>query len=287
MAGRVVVSDFWPWNGEVAEAIERDECAMANRTERRGAIAIDRRTRAGALGHETEVEVVTRGAFYGEVMLTNFQLWQAALMGLAIREIDQGYLTIGGGSGRGFGRVACRVVGATIRQSLDVRGTAASLGAESEARKLVGTGPYQPDEVAIPDGVGWEHEALADVARLSGKDWARLFEALADGPWRGFATSRAKLHHGGAEEEKGNHRDTEAQGHEESSAEASRLGDLASNQDAVAVDDEEAESGADSDAEAGAETVAESCAVANACEEEGAVVEPVASLDVAPPTNNG
>lgn len=252
LAGRVVVGDFWPWNSEAVEATQRDECATANRTERRGGIAIDRRTRAGALGHESEVEVVTRGAFYGDVILTNYQLWQPALIGLALREIEEGYLTIGGGSGRGFGRVLCRVVGATLRQSLDVRAAAGSL--DGASRKIIGAGGFEADELPVPDGVTWEREPLADVARLSGKEWTRLFEALLDGPWREFVTSREK--------DRSNHRDTE---------------NIEIGGEEKGGGKEEGDAGVVAGAEAG--VVADAGAVAVA---ETAAAEPVPAQDAAP-----
>lgn len=94
-AGHLRVSDAYP-----PQALLKD----TNRTEQRDGVAIDRRTGSVAVGPFT-LEIVTRGAFEGELALRNFQLWQVGLLAVALRDLSQGRVPIGFGKSRGLGQV--------------------------------------------------------------------------------------------------------------------------------------------------------------------------------------
>ena len=94
-AGHLRVSDAYPPETVLKET---------NRTEQRDGVAIDRRTGSVAVGPFT-LEIVTRGAFEGQLCLRNFQLWQVGLLALALRDLSQGRVPIGFGKSRGLGQV--------------------------------------------------------------------------------------------------------------------------------------------------------------------------------------
>jgi len=94
-AGHLRVSDAYPPETLLDET---------NDTEQRDGVAIDRRTGSVAVGPFT-LEIVTRGAFEGELCLRNFQLWQVGLLALALRDLSQGRVPIGFAKSRGLGQV--------------------------------------------------------------------------------------------------------------------------------------------------------------------------------------
>ncbi len=112
MAGRLTLTDAYPWPVDASkDDIENvvyniDENVP---TESRMNVRIDRRTGTSAGAALFEAEVVTGGAFYGEINLTNYQLWQLALLGLIFRDINSGLLRLGGAKTRGLGRVGISI----------------------------------------------------------------------------------------------------------------------------------------------------------------------------------
>jgi CRISPR-associated RAMP protein (TIGR02581 family) len=95
-AGHLRVGDAYPPQALVEET---------NRTEQRDGVAIDRRTGGAAPGALYTLEIVTRGAFEGDLTLRNFQLWQVGLLALALRDLSRGRVPIGFGKSRGLGQV--------------------------------------------------------------------------------------------------------------------------------------------------------------------------------------
>lgn len=77
----------------------------AVKTEQRMGVAIDRVLGSAMGGALFNAEVVTSGTFECEIFLTNFQLWQLGLIGLALRDLDEGYAQMGFAKSRGLGRV--------------------------------------------------------------------------------------------------------------------------------------------------------------------------------------
>ena len=75
------------------------------RTEKRTGVAIDRVLGSAVGGALFDQEVVTSGIFRCEIFLSNFQLWQLGLVGLVLRDLDEGYVQMGFAKSRGLGRV--------------------------------------------------------------------------------------------------------------------------------------------------------------------------------------
>ena len=102
LAGHLRMSDAYPWDPDAPDALADYEAA--NRTGQRDGVAIDRVSGAVAVG-PFQLEVVTRGRFYGRLTLRNFQLWQVGLLAIALRDIARERVPIGFGKSRGLGRV--------------------------------------------------------------------------------------------------------------------------------------------------------------------------------------
>ena len=103
LAGHLRLSDAYPLNPD--EPAQTEIVTLANQTDERDGVAIDRVSGAVAVG-PFNLEVVTRGAFYGTLTLHNFQLWQLGLLAIALRDLGQGRVPIGFAKSRGLGRVA-------------------------------------------------------------------------------------------------------------------------------------------------------------------------------------
>lgn len=74
-------------------------------TSERHNVAIDRRTGGQYHGALFTPEVVEEGRFEAKVRLTNFALWQVLALLQTLQDLHEGFITLGGGSSRGFGRV--------------------------------------------------------------------------------------------------------------------------------------------------------------------------------------
>ena len=77
--------------------------------ETRDGVAIDRLTGGAAKGAKYDLEVLTRGEFQTSIELRNFERWQLALVGLMLRDMEQGLVRMGFGKSRGLGRFEAAV----------------------------------------------------------------------------------------------------------------------------------------------------------------------------------
>jgi len=93
LAGRLRCSDAFPVPGKLLRMNVRNH------------VAINRITGASQGTALFNPEVVEEGTFEAEISLTNFALWQLKLLGLLLQDLDEGYILLGGGSTRGYGRV--------------------------------------------------------------------------------------------------------------------------------------------------------------------------------------
>lgn len=75
----------------------------------RDGVAIDRVTGGAASGAKYDLEVLTRGEFGTRLELRNFERWQLGLIGLVLRDMEQGLMRIGFGKSRGLGRFKARI----------------------------------------------------------------------------------------------------------------------------------------------------------------------------------
>jgi len=101
LASHLRISDAYPTS---LDRPRDEEIELANKTEQRDGVAIDRIS--GAVAHGPfQLEVVTQGTFYTQLFLKNFQLWQVGLLAVALRDIAQGRVPLGFAKSRGLGRV--------------------------------------------------------------------------------------------------------------------------------------------------------------------------------------
>jgi len=168
----------------------------ANATEQRDGVALDRISGAVAVGPFT-LEVVTKGAFFGDLVLRNFQLWQVGLLAIALRDIARERVPIGFSKSRGLGRVHLdyrelevaypgrfrpEYNGLNLSQSL--LGVTCFLKPEAAAEY----GYRKEDPLALPaDGELTDNGDYGRVAVTfrQGKAIEQLLEGCV-GPWRAF-----------------------------------------------------------------------------------------------------
>lgn len=75
----------------------------------RDGVAIDRITGGTAGGAKYDLEVLTRGEFGTIFEIRNFERWQLGLIGLVLRDMEQGLVRIGFGKSRGLGRFQAKI----------------------------------------------------------------------------------------------------------------------------------------------------------------------------------
>ncbi|NOK59506.1 MAG: hypothetical protein GFH27_549285n30 [Chloroflexi bacterium AL-W] len=83
--------------------------------ETRNGVAIDRIYGSTIPGALFEYEVAVSGAFATRIDFKNITLAQLALVGLALRDLNEGRVAIGFGKSRGLGRVSLELTSLTIR----------------------------------------------------------------------------------------------------------------------------------------------------------------------------
>lgn len=76
----------------------------------RDGVAIDRLTGGTAVGAKYNLEVLTRGVFGTTLEIRNFERWQLGLVGLVLRDMEQGLVRIGFGKSRGLGTFQAKIV---------------------------------------------------------------------------------------------------------------------------------------------------------------------------------
>ncbi len=103
MAAHLRLADAYPW--DPAQPDDLSAYRKANATQQRDGVAIDRISGAVAVG-PFSLEVVTKGTFYGDLVLRNFELWQVGLLAIALRDIGRERVPLGFSKSRGLGRVS-------------------------------------------------------------------------------------------------------------------------------------------------------------------------------------
>lgn len=106
---RAAVRDQFPWDPNANGATRRDQCAVANETEMRHGVAINRLS--GSVQHGPfEQEMISAGVeFYGDIALENFQAWQLGLLAAGLDEIEEGFAQLGSSKSRGLGAASVEV----------------------------------------------------------------------------------------------------------------------------------------------------------------------------------
>ncbi len=187
-------------NGALAGriAVRDAHVTAAPRIEARAGIAVDRLYGSTADG-PYRYEVVTEGRFETIIAVHNFTLAQLGLVGLALRDLEAGRLTLGFGRTRGLGRVGLAITRLTVRYPGCVVedgelvtlaggrvGLATMLHGAGAFPNTAGYGLPAPDSVAVSPGAtavedGWgavtlavaaEPLALTDLWRACVARWA-------------------------------------------------------------------------------------------------------------------
>lgn len=169
-----------------------DAYAPAPTTQRRSHVAIDRFTGGAGRGLLFVEELApAERPLTTTLTLTNFALWQIALIGLALREISAGYVGVGGGTRKGQGQVKIDVTGAEIAYAAPVYSTAnptpdGIISAQAWLHAAFAERPWQNDEVPT---------AVRRAETRVGEQALTLLAGLAPitGGWRDEATVRFTL----------------------------------------------------------------------------------------------
>lgn len=109
LKGRASLRDLFPWSDDPGVDAAFAPCGKnqvsANRLELRHGVAIDRIL--GSVKHGPfDQELVPAGiAFFGELALENYQLWQLGLLAVAFDQLNSGIAQLGSGKSRGLGVV--------------------------------------------------------------------------------------------------------------------------------------------------------------------------------------
>lgn len=137
---RLSVTDAHPVSGPGAPPLR-----LATRHQ----VAIARASGAAAGGALFAPEVVEQGRFRCEVTVNNFAQWHLRLLGWVLLDVDEGFVTFGGGGSRGLGRM--RVAGSEVR----LRDYRSGAIADWEGRRLGLSGEPRHGglcwEAALPD----------------------------------------------------------------------------------------------------------------------------------------
>jgi len=116
LASRVSFSDLLPWGPNATLQEQRQAIAeIEHHLGVRMNVSIDRRKSAVAHG-PFEMETLSGGMLYGEVILRNYRLWQAGLIFFLFDQIDQGMFRLGFAKSRGLGRVRIQPTSLTVEQ---------------------------------------------------------------------------------------------------------------------------------------------------------------------------
>lgn len=169
LAGRVAVSDGYLAGDEPPALVRRD------------GIGIDRFSGAASLRSRYELEAVTDVTFAFSVTLTNFEVWQLALLGLALHDLVGGRLPLGSGKSRGLGAVAGALTSLELAYPRTSRAAGEpallGVGALSEDGGRYG---YRGDDRLALEGAATADEGIRRVVRLSedATPWPALTDAL-------------------------------------------------------------------------------------------------------------
>ncbi len=156
MASRAAFSDAYP---------TPDTRTRANATETRNGVSIDRKTGGPSRGKLFDMEIVTGGHFASSIHMSNYELWQLALIGAVLRDIDDGFVRLGSAKSRGFGRVNLRITELLVDQVGTARGPAGVSALRPDLREPYGL--LETDAASLADAATgtlgqryhWKNEA--------------------------------------------------------------------------------------------------------------------------------
>jgi len=174
MAGRVRFTDALP---------TPDSRDRANQTEPRSGVSIDRRTGGPARGKLFESEVVTGGVYAATIHFENVQLWQLALLGVVLEDLDTGLVRLGSAKTRGLGSFAIDRIAIRWSQAGPER-PPAGVGDLGGAEMADAYGFYRPDRLdSVPGDPTRARERLRAVLAWEGDGAWHFLRATQTGPW--------------------------------------------------------------------------------------------------------
>ncbi len=187
LKSRVAVSDLLPGGHSPIGSPDRDEqMRLANRTEQRNGVGIDRLLGSVSGGALFDQEGVVGGRFDGQVTFHNVQLYQLALLLLVLRDLNEGYVQVGSGTSRGNGWVTADIRRLVIEARADAGATGKLYGLGKLAKDLDTYELFAGDEAELPAGLdvrgrlGWQR------LEVEGPAVDPLAETLVNGPWSRF-----------------------------------------------------------------------------------------------------
>lgn len=137
------------------------------KTEERNGVAIDRVFGSVAVG-PFNYQVCTAGEFRTKIHLKNFTLEQLGLIGLVLRDLDDGWFGLGFAKSRGMGQVAVKLNEATVDYPGCVLrdGQIRLLGSDRQwpATTLIGAGAFLPTDESNQYGFPIEDTQSTPVA---------------------------------------------------------------------------------------------------------------------------
>jgi CRISPR-associated RAMP protein (TIGR02581 family) len=146
------------------------------KTETRYGVAISRLSHAVAQG-PFEMEVAVSGAFDGQVILENYELWQLGLLATAIESMNQGIIKVGFGKNRGLGQVNVTVKNAIVEEIAPIKAdtTLRGLGDfvdDLERSKYGLSEPFALENVPQPE----KNEKLGfyQVRSYNSEEWGKI-----------------------------------------------------------------------------------------------------------------
>lgn len=119
--------------------------------------AIDRLTGGGAAHKLYNIEYLTQGAFTGQIILENYELWQLGWLGFLLRDLEDGLLRVGHKQTSGAGKLQVVSATARLRQFSKVPAAGELVGVgelASEEERIAYA--LQSEHVAIPGSLGWQ-----------------------------------------------------------------------------------------------------------------------------------
>jgi len=194
LKGRVGVSDFTPGGFDAPGSSEREEqLDLANAVEERNGVGIDRLLGSAKGGALFNQEAVVQGRFDGQVVFRNFQLYQLALVLLAVRDLDDGFVQIGSGTSRGNGWVGASIRRIVIETRHGQSPPGLLVGAAGLDQKYTSQyGLFGDDQISVPDGLVPVRRLLWDQLTIPAESVDAFAETLIDGVWDPFLTAASQ-----------------------------------------------------------------------------------------------
>jgi len=111
----------------IADAYPEGECILGERT----GVGINRITGAAQTHAFYDFEVVEDGVFRVEITLKNYELYQMALLFYVLKDLDEGYVSLGAATTRGNGRMEIQKLSISLREyRKDVNGWKGAIDAQ-------------------------------------------------------------------------------------------------------------------------------------------------------------